>query len=288
LVAPLAGRRFGFERVNRGRVSAGKPYYVESLARPGANATGFAAFEFSISGKWLELLKETAPGVKRVAVIRDPSVPGGSGGLAAIQTVAPSFGVELTAVGVRIADEIERGIMAFARSANSGLIMVGPPSLVQQYRNLIVTLASRHRLPAVYSNRTFVTDGGLISYDPDPVDQYWRAAAYVDRILKGEKPADLPVQTPSKYELVLNMKTAKALGLTVPPTLLARADQVIEYRASLEAREIVQRSILSCRQDVPGACEIKGGVSTHGRRAIPNLTVQPIQADVSISHGELR
>jgi putative ABC transport system substrate-binding protein len=202
--------------------------WVESLSRPGTNATGFASFDFSMSAKRLELLKELAPDVKRVAVIRDPSVPAGSGGLAAIQTVAPSLGVELTPVGVRDAVEIERGITAFARGSNSGLIMVGPVSSVQRHRDLIVALAARYRLPAVYPNRVFVTDGGLISYATNPVDQYRRAAAYVDRVLKGEKPADLPVQAPTKVELVINLKTAKALGLEIPPTLLARADEVIE------------------------------------------------------------
>jgi putative tryptophan/tyrosine transport system substrate-binding protein len=202
--------------------------WVESLSRPGTNATGFASAEFSMSAKRLELLKELAPGIKRAAVIRDPSVPAGSGGLAAIQTVAPSLGVELTPVGVRDAGEIERAITAFARGSNGGLIMVGPQSSVQRHRDLIVTLAARYRLPAVYPNRVFVTDGGLISYAADPVDQYRRAAAYVDRILKGEKPADLPVQAPTKYELVINLKTARALGIEVPASLLARADEVIE------------------------------------------------------------
>jgi putative ABC transport system substrate-binding protein len=202
--------------------------WVESLSRPGTNATGFASFEFSMSGKWLELLKEIAPGVKRVAVVRDPSVPAGSGGLAAIQTVAPSLGVELTPVGVRDAGEIERAIAAFARSSNGGLIVVGPTSSVRRHFDLVVALAARHRLPAVYPNRLFVTGGGLISYAPDSIDQYRRAAGYVDRILKGEKPADLPVQAPTKYELVINLKTAKALGLEIPPTVLARADEVIE------------------------------------------------------------
>ena len=181
-----------------------------------------------MSGKRLELLKEIAPGVKRVAVIRDPSVPAGSGGLAAIQTVAPSLGVELTAIGVRDAGEIERAITAFARGSNDGLITVGPTSSVQRYRDLIITLAARHRLPAIYPGRHFVISGGLISYGADPIDQYRRAAGYVDRILKGEKPADLPVQAPTKYELVINLKTAKALGLEVPATLLALADEVIE------------------------------------------------------------
>ena len=203
--------------------------WVESLSRPGTNATGFAAYEFSMSGKRLELLKEIAPDIKRVAVIRDPSVPAGSGGLAAIQTVAPSLGVELTPVGVRDAGEIERAITAFARGSNGGLILVGPPSSVARYRDLIIALAARHRLPAIYpGSRWYVIDGGLISYGPDPIDQYHRAAAYVDRILKGEKPADLPVQQPTKFELIVNLKTARALGLEISPMLLARADEVIE------------------------------------------------------------
>jgi ABC-type uncharacterized transport system substrate-binding protein len=202
--------------------------FVASLARPGSNATGFTAHEFSMFGKLLELLKEIAPHVTRVAVIRDPFVPAGSAGFAAIQTVAPSFGVELTPVGVRAADEIEHGIAAFARGPNDGLIMVGPPSSAQAHRDLIIALAARHRLPAVYPATFFVTAGGLISYSVDAVDQYRRAAGYVDRILKGEKPTDLPVQAPTKYELAINLKTAKALGLEIPPTLLARADEVIE------------------------------------------------------------
>src|SRR5262249_44030783 len=182
-----------------------------------------AAYQFSMSGKRLELLKEIAPGVKRVAVIRDPSVPAGSGGLAAIQTVAPSLGVELTPVGVRDAGEIERAITVFARGSNGGLILVGPSSSVARYRDLIIALAARHRLPAIYpGGRQYVTGGGLISYGPDAIDQDPRAGAYVDRILKGEKPADLPVQQPTKFELIVNLKTAEALGLEVPPTLLAR------------------------------------------------------------------
>jgi putative ABC transport system substrate-binding protein len=201
---------------------------VASLARPGGNATGFTSYEFSMSGKWLELLKEIAPHVTRVAVIRDPSVPAGSGGFAAIQTVAPSFGVELTPVGVHDAAEIEHGIAAFARGSNGGLITVGPGSSLGLHRDLIVTLAARHRLPAVYSSRRLVTAGGLTSYGADVIDQYRRAAGYVDRILKGEKPADLPVQAPTQFELVINLKTAKALGLTIPPSVLARADEVIE------------------------------------------------------------
>ncbi len=200
--------------------------WVASLARPGGNATGFASHDFRLSGKWLELLKEIAPRVPRVAVIRDPSVPAGSGGFAAIQTMAPSLGIDVTPVGVRDADEIERGITAFARSR--GLIMVGPPSSVALHRDLIIRLAAQHRLPAVYSTRFYVANGGLIAYAADPVDQFRRAAGYIDRILKGEKPADLPVQAPTKYELIINLKTAKALGLDVPPSVLARADEVIE------------------------------------------------------------
>src|SRR4029450_8146574 len=202
--------------------------WVESLSRPGTNATGFATYEFSMSGKRLELLKEIAPDIKRVAVIRDPSVPAGSGGLAAIQTVAPSLGVELTPVGVRDAGEIERAITAFARGSNGGLILVGARASVQRYRDLIIRLAARHRLPAIYSGRFYATAGGLISYGADPIDQYRRAAGYVDRILKGEKPADLPVQAPTKFELVINLKTAKALGLEIPSSVLSLADEVIE------------------------------------------------------------
>jgi putative ABC transport system substrate-binding protein len=198
------------------------------LARPGGNATGFMSSEFSIAGKWLELLKGIAPHVKRVAVIRDPSVPAGTGGFAAIQTVAPSFGVELIAIGVHDADEIERGVTTFARGSNGGLIVVGPASSLALHRDLIIRLAAQHRLPAVYSARFFVTDGGLISYGPDRTEQYRQAADYVDRILKGEKPADLPVQQATKVELAINLKTAKALGLTVPLALLTRADEVIE------------------------------------------------------------
>jgi putative tryptophan/tyrosine transport system substrate-binding protein len=201
--------------------------FVASLARPGGNATGFMLLEYGVSAKWLELLKEIAPNVTRAAVIRDTTLASGSGQLGAIQAVAPSFGVELTPVGVRDAGEIERGVVAFARSANGGLIVTAS-NVATLHRDLIVTLAARHRFPAVCSNRLFVTAGGLISYSPDRIDQFRRAAAYVDRILKGEKPADLPVQAPTKYELVINLKTAKALGLAVPETLLARADEVIE------------------------------------------------------------
>ena len=201
--------------------------FVESLARPGGDVTGFLMYEYGISGKWLELLKEIAPRVTRAAVLRDVAIAAGSGQLGAIQSVAPQLGVELHPVGVRDADEIERGIAAFARGSNGGLIVTGS-GLAVIHRDLIVTLAARHKLPAVYYRRLYVTDGGLISYGPDFSDQFWRAASYVDRILKGEKPADLPVQAPTKYELVINLKTARALGIDVPPTLLARADEVIE------------------------------------------------------------
>ena len=201
--------------------------YVASLARPGGNATGFLQFEYGISGKWLELLKQIAPGVTRVAILRDPSITSGTGQFAAIQSVAPSFGVELSPIDVRDPGEMERAVAAFARGTNDGLIAVANPT-VAVHRDLIITLAARHRLPAVYHRRYFATAGGLISYGPDIVDQYRRAAAYVDRILKGGKPADLPVQAPTKYELVINLRTAKSLGLEVPATLLARADEVIE------------------------------------------------------------
>jgi putative tryptophan/tyrosine transport system substrate-binding protein len=200
---------------------------VESLVRPGGNATGFLAFEYGISAKWLELLKEIAPRVTRAAVIRDPAIAAGAGQLGAIQSVAPSFGVELSPVNVRDATEIERDVAAFARAPNGGLI-VTPSALTLNHRVQIITLAARHKLPAVYSDRHWVTGGGLISYGPDRVDQYRRAAGYVDRILKGEKPADLPVVQSSKFELVINAQTARMLGLTVPPTLLAIADEVIE------------------------------------------------------------
>jgi putative tryptophan/tyrosine transport system substrate-binding protein len=200
---------------------------VESLAQPGGNATGFTLFEYSTSAKWLELLKEIAPRVTQAAVLRDQTISTGIGQFGAIQTVAPSFGVELRPVDIRDADEIERVVTAFARRENGGLIVTSG-GFVFAYRALILTLASRHRLPAVYPYRSLVTSGGLISYGSDAVDSYRRAAGYVDRILKGEKPADLPVQAPTKYQLVINLKTAKALGLEVPPTLLARADEVIE------------------------------------------------------------
>jgi len=201
--------------------------YVEGLARPGGNATGFTNFEYGIAGKWLELLKEIAPGVTRVAVLRETAIAAGPAQFGAIQGSAPSLGVELRPVDVRDAGEIERAIAAFAQGSNSGLIVTGSPAAVV-HRELIISLAARHRLPAVYNTRAYAASGGLISYGPDFVDQFRRAAGYVDRILKGEKPSNLPVQAPTQYELVINVKTAKSLGLIVPPTLLARADEVIE------------------------------------------------------------
>jgi putative ABC transport system substrate-binding protein len=201
--------------------------FVDSLARPGGNATGFSDLEYGISGKWLELLKELAPRVTRAAVLRDSTLTSGTAQLAAIQAVAPSLGVEVGPINVRNAGEIDRGIAALARSANGGLIVAAGGWAVR-HRDVIITRAGQHKLPAVYYDRYFVTAGGLISYGPDRVDQYRQAAGYIDRILKGEKPADLPVQNPTKYELVINLKTAKTLGLEVPPTLLARADEVIE------------------------------------------------------------
>jgi putative ABC transport system substrate-binding protein len=201
--------------------------FVQSLARPGGNATGFMLFEYGFSAKWLELLKQIAPRVTRAGVIRDTTQGTGTIQLAAIQAVAPSFGVDVHPVGARDADEIERGIAAFAREANGGLIVTASGSALV-HRELMVTLAARHRLPAVYPYRYFVVSGGLICYGPDQVDQYRRAAGYVDRILKGEKPSDLPVQAPTRYEMVINLKTAKALGVDVSPALLARADEAIE------------------------------------------------------------
>ena len=201
--------------------------FVASLAQPGGNATGFTIFEYSMSGKWLELLKEIAPNVRRVAVLRDPTVASGIGQFGAVQIVAPSLGLELNPVDVRDGGEIERAVAAFASGVNGGLIVTGS-ALGIAHRNLIIALAARHKLPAVYFQRIFATSGGLISYGPDFIDQFRRAAGYVDRILKGEKPADLPVQASTKYELVINLKTAKAIGLTFPPAVLGRADEVIE------------------------------------------------------------
>jgi putative ABC transport system substrate-binding protein len=200
--------------------------FVDSLARPGGNITGFLNFEYGLAGKWLELLKQITPAVTRVAVIRDPGISAGTGQFGAIQSVAPSFGIELTPVNLRDVGEIERAVATFARSSNGGMIVTGS-ALATFHRNLIIALAAKHTLPAVYNRRIFVADGGL-TYGADLVEPHRRAAGYVDRILKGEKPADLPVQAPTKYELVINLKTAKALGLEVPPMLLARADEVIE------------------------------------------------------------
>ena len=200
---------------------------VDSLARPGGNVTGFMTTEFSIGAKWLELLKEIAPSVTRVAVLRDPAVGPSTSQFAAIQAVAPSLRLEVNPVNVSDAGEIERAVAAFARSSNGGLIVTGASAAVR-HRDLIVTLAARHKLPAVYFERLFVAAGGLVAYGPDQIDMYRQAASYVDRILKGEKPADLPVQAPTKFELAINLKSAKTLGIEVPPMLLARADEVIE------------------------------------------------------------
>ena len=209
--------------------------FVDSLARPGGNTTGFMQFEYNLSGKWLELLKQIVPGLTRAAILRDAAISSGTGQFGAIQSVAPSLGVELSPINMRDAGELERAVVAFARgglangasTSNGGLIVTGS-ALSLLHRELIIALAARHKLPAVYYRRYFVTSGGLVSYGYDLADQFRRAAGYVDRILKGEKPADLPVQAPTKYELVINLKTAKALGLEIPPTLLARADEVIE------------------------------------------------------------
>jgi len=201
--------------------------FVDSLARPGGKATGFLSSEYSIAGKWLELLKQIAPGVTRVAVLRDPANPSGTGQFGAIQAMAPSLRVEVNPVDTRDAGDIERAVAALARARNGGLIVTGAVG-AQLHRDLINTLAARHKLPAVYFDRNFVAAGGLISYGPDVIDQFRKAAGYVDRILKGEKPADLPVQQPTKFELVINLKTARALGLGIPETLLAIADKVIE------------------------------------------------------------
>ncbi len=201
--------------------------FVASLARPGGNVTGFASYEFGFPIKWLELLKQIAPGVTRAAVLRDPSNSASIGQFAAIQGVAPSFGVEVTPIDVRDADELQLAVAAYVRGPTDGVIVLGGPRANAQ-RNLIAATIARHRIPAVYSARFFVTAGGLLSYGPDLVEQYRRAAGYVDRILKGEKPADLPVQAPTKFELVINLKTSKALGLEIPSSLVSRADEVIE------------------------------------------------------------
>ena len=201
--------------------------FVDSLARPGGNATGFMSFEYGLSGKWLELLKQIAPGVRRVAVLRDPTIASGIGQFGAIQSAAPSLGLEASPFNLRDAGEIERDITAFARSPNGGVIVTAAPRALL-HRELIAALTAKHRLPAIYSHRSYTVAGGLISYGPDILDQFRRAAGYVDRILKGENPADLPVQAPTKFELVINLKTAKALGLELPDALVARADEVIE------------------------------------------------------------
>jgi putative ABC transport system substrate-binding protein len=200
---------------------------VDSLARPGGNATGFLAFEYSLGGKWLELLKQIAPGVTRVAVLRDAAIPSGTGQFAVIQAVAPSLRLEVNPVNMSDSGEIERAVAAFARTPNGGLILTGSGISILKHR-LVIALAARHKLPAVYPYRFFVAAGGLISYGPDRIELYRLAAGYVDRILKGEKPADLPVQAPTKYELVINLKTVKALALTAPQSLLAAATEVIE------------------------------------------------------------
>ena len=201
--------------------------FVESLARPGGNATGFLVFEYSLGAKWLELLKEIAPGVTRAAVLRDPSSPTGIGQFGVIQAAAPSLRMEVNPINVRDAGEIERAVTAFVRNSNGGLIVPASGS-AQRHRQLIITLANRHKLPTVYYERLFVSAGGLISYGVNEIEQYRQTASYVDRILKGEKPADLPVQAPTRYELVINLKTAKALGLNIPPSLLAGTDEVID------------------------------------------------------------
>jgi putative tryptophan/tyrosine transport system substrate-binding protein len=201
--------------------------FVNKLSRPGGNVTGFMSFDYSLSGKWVELLKQVAPGVTQVAVLRDTSSSGGIGQFAVIQVVAPSLGLEVSTINVGDPREMDRAVTEFAREPNGGLIVTAAPSTVV-HRDLIIALAARHKLPAVYFDRTHVAEGGLISYGPDLVGQFRQAASYVDRILRGETPANLPVQAPNKYELVINLKTAKALGLTIPPAVLARADEVIE------------------------------------------------------------
>jgi putative ABC transport system substrate-binding protein len=200
---------------------------VDSLASPGGNATGFTSFEYGLGGKWLELLKELVPSVTRVAVVRDTTITAGIGQFGAIQSVSPSVGVEVSPINARDGPEVERAVTAFASTAHGGLIVTSSAASIR-HRDLIIMLATRHRLPAIYYSREFAARGGLLSYGPNRLDQFRRAASYVDRILKGEKPADLPVQAPTKYELIINLKTARALDITVPATLLARADEVIE------------------------------------------------------------
>ena len=201
--------------------------YVKSLARPGGNVTGFMQFEYSVSGKWLELLKQIAPALTRAAVLRDPAITSGIGQFAVIQAAAPLLGIDVSPVNVREASEIENAVAGYAGSSNAGLIVTAS-ALAVTHRELIIALAAKHKLPAIYFQHQFATEGGLISYGSDPVEQYRRAAAYVDRVLRGDKPIDLPVQAPTTYQLAINLRTARGLGLDVPPTLLARADQVIE------------------------------------------------------------
>jgi len=201
--------------------------FVASLAQPGHNATGFTIYEYSMGGKWLELLKEVAPDLTRAAILRDPAVASGLGLFGAAQAVAPALRMELTPIDVRNAGEIERGVTGFARLSNGGLIVTGSAAALS-HRNLIIRLAAQYRLPTVFPSRVYGVEGGLVSYGPDQIDPYRRAAEYVDRILKGERPSDLPVQAPTKFELVINLKTAKALGITIPPSFLSRADEVIE------------------------------------------------------------
>jgi ABC-type uncharacterized transport system substrate-binding protein len=226
-VAPMLKATRSIPVVFNGVVDPVGAGFVDSLAKPGGNATGFVSFEYGLSTKWPELLKEIAPRVSRIAVVRDPDISAGTGQFGAIQAAAPLLGVDLVAVSPREADEMERAIVAFARTPNGGLITTSSALSVVR-RDLIIRLAAKHKLPAIYHRRLFPNSGGLISYGPDVIDLFRVAADYVDRILRGEKPADLPVQAPNKYELVINLKTAKVLGLTVPPSLLARADEVIE------------------------------------------------------------
>src|SRR5262249_48781056 len=245
--------------------------FVESLPRPGGNATGFTVYEYSISGKWLELLKEIAPRVTRAAVPRDATVGPGLAQFGAIQALAPSLGVELRPVDVRDAGGIERAPAAFAQGPGGGVLVVGRPSATI-YRDLIIALAAKHRLPTVYYARFYPTAGGLISYGPDFLDQYRRAAGYVDRILKGEKAADLPVQAPTKYELVINLKTAKALGLTVPESLLARADEVIEKKTEREAGGVSPADGSCVWQPAPPLCRSYRPRPHLGRARLSRLT----------------
>ena len=236
---------------------------VDSLAHPGGNATGFTLFEYGLSGKWLELLKEVAPGIARVAVMRDPTIASGAGQLGAIQAAAASSAVELKPVNVSDAREIERAIASIATGPTAGLIVVASP-LAITHRDLIISLAARYKLPAVYTGRLFVASGGLISYGPDYVDQYRQAAGYVDPILKGEKPADLPVQAPTNNELIINLKTAKILGLTIPQTLLSTADEVIDEAARIHHAS--WRVVCRRRRRLLAACSARAAAGDAGHR----------------------